>query len=333
MLVSAQNIRELVWSKKRASSPQSQSQDYQESVASSGLVGWECAHPLSLRVIVTTACNHCCSFCFREERSIGHGFSGEFSKELLLSAAKEAARHHITCLRLTGGEPLLRADILDLVKNLTSTVPIKVGLTTNGVLLHDTAQDLFNAGLRSVNVSVPAVTRSMYKAITGQDNLDIVLSGISKALQVGLAVKVNIPIVRRTIGEIGRIVEYFLSLPDVAIRLFSILEYPDVSHFDYVPESDIYDAVVKWGRTASIRQHEGPPRILVRPYRKVSGTVCDSCEHKTRCAENAVAIRLTPDGYLKPCLLNDNLAVNFASMESEAFEKAYRLAMNLYNGR
>jgi len=304
-----------------------------EHVATSSLVGWESPRQLSLRAIITTACNHHCSFCFREERPIGDGFSGEFSKELLQSAAREAARHNITRLRLTGGEPLLRADILDLVTSVTSTVPINVGLTTNGVLLNDMAQDLFNAGLRSVNISIPAITRPMYKAITGYDNLDNVLKGIDKALQVGLAVKVNVPIVKRNIGEIGCIVEYFFRLPDVAIRLFSILEYPNVSHQDHVPESVINDVVVEWCRTANIQQHEGNTRILVRPHRRIRGTVCDNCVHRTRCAENAVAIRLTPDGYLKPCLLNDNLAVNFASMESVAFEKAYRLAMDMYNGR
>ncbi|GHT28766.1 GTP 3',8-cyclase MoaA [Planctomycetales bacterium] len=324
-------VMEMVGSEKQAL-PQYPPQHRHENVASSGLVAWEPPRQLSLRAIITTACNHRCSFCFREERPIENGFSGEFSKELLQSAAREAAKHHITQLRLTGGEPLLRADILDLVSSIMSAVPIKVGLTTNGVLLKDMAQDLFNVGLRSVNVSVPAITRTMYEIITGRDNLDIVLGGIDKALQTGLALKINVPIVKRNTGEIGSILEYFLRLPDVAIRLFSILEYPDVSHQDYVPESEIYAAVVEWCRTANIRQHEGQPRIFVRPHRKVNGTVCNSCVHKTRCAENAVAIRLTPDGYLKPCLLNNNLAVNFASMEPEAFEKAYSIAMNLYNG-
>ena len=99
-----------------------------------------------------------------------------------------------------------------------------------------------------------------------------------------------------------------------------------------MPESDIYAAVIKWLSTETVQRHEKIPRILVRPYRKAGGTVCGNCVHKTICAENAVAIRLTPDGYLKPCLLNDSLAVNFALMEPEAFEKAYCIAMSLYNG-
>jgi len=318
--------------KKWVSMSQYPSPRCRERVASPGLVDWESPRPLSLRAIITTACNHRCSFCFREERPIENGFSGEISKEILLRAASEAARHNITRLRLTGGEPLLRADILDLISSVTTTVPIKVGLTTNGGLLNNMAQDLFNAGLRSVNVSLPAITRAMYESITGQDNLENVLGGIDKALQVGLAVKVNVPVIKRNIDETGSIIGYFLRLPDVVIRLFSILEYPNVSHQDHVPESDIYAAVIEWCRTANIR-HEGPPRVLIRPHRRVSGTACDSCMHKTRCAENAVAIRLTPDGHLKPCLLNDSLAVNFSSMESAAFETAYRLATNLYNGR
>lgn len=318
---------------KQLSLPQYQtSHSHEQAASATDLVGWESPRQLSLRAIITTACNHRCSFCFREERPVGNDFAGELSKEIILRAAKEAAKHNIACLRLTGGEPLLRADIIDLVSSITSTVPIKVGLTTNGVLLNSMAQNLFNAGLRSVNVSVPAFSREVFETITGKDNFDKVLGGIEAALNAELAVKVNVPIVKRNIGEIGNMLEYFLRLSDVTVRLFSVLEYFNISQQDHVPESEIYAAAVEYCRSEAIRYHNGSPRILIRPYRRVCGNICDSCEHKTRCAENAIAIRLTPDGYLKPCLLNNSIAVNFASSEPDAFEKAYRIAMNLYNG-
>lgn len=146
----------------------------------------------NLRIGVTDRCNIRCRYCMPEEVEF-------LSREHLLTFeeierfARVATRLGVDKIRLTGGEPLMRRDIHALVRRLVN-IPgvIDIGMTTNGILLADHAQDLHDAGLSRLNVSLDSLDRVRFQRIARRDGLDRVLAGLEKARQVGFErIKVN----------------------------------------------------------------------------------------------------------------------------------------------
>ena len=144
-----------------------------------------------LRISVTDRCNLRCKYCMPDGiRSVP--MSQILTFEEILAIVREAASIGIRCVRLTGGEPLVRLGMPDLVRRLKAVPGIeKVTMTTNGILLQENLPALTGAGLDAVNISLDTMDRAQYRAITGTDGLDTVLSAIPAACASGLRVKVN----------------------------------------------------------------------------------------------------------------------------------------------
>ncbi|HAQ18026.1 MAG TPA: radical SAM protein [Prolixibacteraceae bacterium] len=146
-----------------------------------------------LRISVTDRCNLRCTYCMPEEgiRLMEH--SDILSYEEITDFARMAVANGITKVRLTGGEPLVRKDIVELVGMLAAIDGIEdLAMTTNGILLSKYALDLKNAGLNRINVSLDTVNPDQYCQITRNGELAVVLEGIETAIQVGLRpIKVN----------------------------------------------------------------------------------------------------------------------------------------------
>jgi cyclic pyranopterin phosphate synthase len=150
-----------------------------------------------LRISITDRCNFRCAYCMPEE-----GMRWLAREELL--TYEEYARIARVCIehfgfravRLTGGEPLVRAHVPRLVA-MIAELGVDLALTTNGVKLPEVAHDLAAAGLRRVNVSLDSLRRETFLALTRRDELDRVLAGIDAALDAGLRpVKVNCVVIR-----------------------------------------------------------------------------------------------------------------------------------------
>ena len=144
-----------------------------------------------LRISVTDRCNLRCKYCMPDGiRSVP--MSQILTFEEILAIVRETAAIGIRCVRLTGGEPLVRLGMPDLVRKLKRVPGIeKVTMTTNGILLQENLPALTGAGLDAVNISLDTMDRAQYRAITGTDGLDTVLSAIPAACASGLRVKVN----------------------------------------------------------------------------------------------------------------------------------------------
>ncbi|MBN2651527.1 MAG: radical SAM protein [Spirochaetales bacterium] len=146
-----------------------------------------------LRLSLTQRCNLSCIYC---DGSISEN---DFSKpELSLDSIKdilnEAGALGFKKLRLTGGEPLVREDIVDIVKVAAESKMFEhIGITTNGVNLAKYAVDLKNAGLSSINISLDTLDRDEFRAITN-GNIDDVLAGIEAVKDLGLPIKINMVI-------------------------------------------------------------------------------------------------------------------------------------------
>jgi cyclic pyranopterin phosphate synthase len=146
-----------------------------------------------LRISVTDRCNLRCTYCMPEDGIQLLDHSDILSFEEITNFTRFAVQNGITKVRLTGGEPLVRKGIVELVSMLTSIVGLEdLSMTTNGILLPQFAHDLKLAGLKRINISLDTVDQNKYCEITRNGDLTKVLEGIEAALEAGLTpIKIN----------------------------------------------------------------------------------------------------------------------------------------------
>lgn len=237
-----------------------------------------------LRISVTDRCNLRCVYCMPAEgiELIEHDKVLKF--EEIAAFTKVAVSKGINKVRLTGGEPLVRKGIVDLVRMLKEIKGINdLGMTTNGILLPKFAKDLQKAGLDRVNISLDTLDPLKFKAVTRGGDLHDVLVGIEAAKEAGLnPVKINTVIKESVEENDAATLAEWAERNEVQIRFIKKM---DIEKGDF--------GIVHGG----------------------TGGDCRICNR----------LRLTSDGYLKPCLFND-VGINIRETDyEEAFEKAISL--------
>jgi cyclic pyranopterin phosphate synthase len=260
-----------------------------------------------LRVSVTDRCNMRCVYCappggcdLIERKEI-------LSFEEICHIVSLFATCGICKVRLTGGEPLVRSGVVDLVEKLTGIKGIEeLALTTNGVLLEPMAEGLKNAGLHRINISIDSTERQSYKDMTGFDNLASAVKGIKKALDIGLApVKINCVIIKGlNVSQVLPLAQMSIDLP-VAVRF---IEYCPTSRDtkpagDFVPTSQVRRIIEReHGQlsTMAAANRNGP--ALHFKIDNAAGTIGFISGRSSTFCHNCNRIRLTSDGMIKPCL-------------------------------
>ena len=150
-----------------------------------------------LRVSVTDRCNMRCGYCMPKNNTKWFDSTEVLSFEEIIRLSSIFANLGVEKIRITGGEPLVRPLIENLIKSIAKIPHIKsIGLTTNGLLLSDSVKKLKSSGLNSVNISLDSFKEDRFKMMTGINGLDKVLSSIQKAKDAGLDVKINTVVVR-----------------------------------------------------------------------------------------------------------------------------------------
>lgn len=146
-----------------------------------------------LRISVTDRCNLRCTYCMPEEGIDLMAHEDVLSFEQIVSFVEEAVKTGITKVRLTGGEPLVRKGIIELVRQIAKIDGLEdLGLTTNGILLEKYAADLAQAGLNRVNISLDTLNHQKYRKITRCGDINDVFKGIDAAKKAGLTpIKIN----------------------------------------------------------------------------------------------------------------------------------------------
>jgi GTP 3',8-cyclase len=261
-----------------------------------------------LRLSVTDRCNFKCVYCLPNGCPKGSG-EEPLSAEEIDHLVKGFAALGFWKVRLTGGEPTLRPDIVDIVRNISRTPGIRrVGLTTNGYRLHSIARELRDAGLTSLNVSVDSLDPARFHEITGTDRLDRVVAGVEAAIAAGMeSVKVNAVLLR---GMDGRELHRFLSWTEkapVTVRFIELMQTTDnVVLFDRarLPASEVREELERLGWMRLARDAGDGPAVNYahRDHAGRAGLIsayadgfCDTCNR----------LRVSSVGDLKLCLFGD----------------------------
>ncbi len=177
---------------------------------------------VSLRITLTNRCNVNCLYCHHDGMVKSRD---EMTADELYTICKIAKKLGVKKIRLSGGEPLLKKDIVEIVEKIASLDFKDISMTTNGILLEKYAQDLKDAGLDRVNVSLDTLDRKTFEFITKKDYLEDAKRGIIKAVEVGLyPVKINMVIMKDiNQNEIDDMFE-FCKEHDIVLQLIELIE-------------------------------------------------------------------------------------------------------------
>jgi len=279
-----------------------------------------CRRPINyLRISVTDRCNLRCVYCQPAEgiKLIRH--DDVLTYEEILKIAVAAAGLGIAKIRLTGGEPLVRLNLTELIQELAGIKGIDdISLTTNGVLLKEMAKDLKQAGLKRVNISLDTLKEDRFKQITRMPEFKHVMEGIEAAKKAGLVpVKINVVAMKGVnddeIPDFARLsLKKGWNIRFIELMPFSAGNPPEEHNISgagqpqqYISVADIKKEIEKLGKLGPVTgiTGSGPAKYFKLPKAKgtlgfispVSDHFCFSCNR----------LRLTADGKLRPCLLSD----------------------------
>jgi len=259
-----------------------------------------------LRVSVTERCNFRCQYCMPEKPFSWVPKENLLSFEELFLFIKVAIDQGVNKIRITGGEPLLRHDLDGFVRMIHDyKSDIDLALTTNGYLLPETAQNLKDAGLKRINVSLDSLKPVVAAQIAQKNVLGKVMEGIDKALEVGLGVKVNmVPLKGINDSEIVEVMEY---CRERGIRV-RFIEYMENAHASVDIEGmhgkEILEVVKKSYTIRQLGREGASPSFNyeIQENGYIFGLIDP---HKHDFCESCNRIRLTAEGHLIPCLYFD----------------------------
>lgn len=289
-----------------------------------------------LRISVTDRCNLRCLYCMPEEGMVFMEQEKLLSYAQILEVAASAARLGIRKFRITGGEPLVRPNLDELVSGLSALPGIEdISLTTNGILLAPQARKLKEAGLKRVNISLDTLDAARFKFIARRGDLNRVLEGVQAAAEAGLTpIKLNCVLLKGVNeDEIGTFLKLSMDQP-LHVRF---IEYMPIGHDDagwrnhYLPLSKVLEEAQRLGY--AVQQVEGPKGSGPSDdYRIEGGAGTFGLIHpiSDQFCKNCNRLRLTADGNLKPCLYwVDELNVKQALGSPEEMERLFLRAMDI----
>jgi GTP 3',8-cyclase len=261
----------------------------------------------NLRISVTDRCNIRCFYCMPEKDVQFVDRREILDFEEIERFARIAAGLGITKIRVTGGEPLVRRDLPELIRRLSAIPGIHdLALTTNGVLLADQAQALYDAGLSRLNVHIDTLDRERFLKITRRDDLPKVLDGLEAAKRAGFRIKLNAVAIKNLVEE-----------DIVPLARFARENGFEVRYIEFMP----LDAQNLWDRSkvlladdmiAALSREISPltpipdpdPRAPATEYRYADGggMVGFIASVSRPFCLNCNRLRLTADGKLRYCL-------------------------------
>ena len=279
----------------------------------------------SMRIQVNTTCNFKCFFCHMEGTGV---HSEKMTPDEIERIVEIGHKMGVNKIKFTGGEPLMRNDIVDIVRRTRKHIDGDISMTTNGFMLPVYADKLKEAGLNRINISFHSLERESFQFITGTDSIDKVIEGIKAAKKANLdPIKLNF-VVLKGVNEdqVQRLVELSAVL---GVRV-QFIEYETtretVNSEDFQKyHVDLNPIEKEVARKAVEVKHNilhNRPRYIVETQNGYADVEfvkpmmnTDFCNHCTR-------IRVTSTGLLKPCLMrNDNYTDILREVRNENSEE------------
>lgn len=287
-----------------------------------------------LRLSITDRCNLRCIYCMPKEGLDFFPKEKIMTQDEIIQLVKNFAAMGITKVRLTGGEPLLRRDLPEIISRIREIPSIKdISITTNGTALEYQAQKLKLAGLDRLNISLDTFDADTYRRMTRGGNIKHAMNGIRTAEKQNFKIiKINTVIVHgENDQEIPKFIDYTKD-HDVNIRFIEYMPIgQEIDNWkqEYVPLTDILTNCQKRGLEIKPIQlpGNGPAQnYKVTGYKgsiglihPISNRFCDSCNR----------VRVTADGYVKACLYwNEELNIRPAIYDFPKFKETVQKALN-----
>lgn len=266
-----------------------------------------------LRISLIDRCNFRCQYCMPEGSDLNYVLQQNLlTQDELLTLLREVfIPVGFTRFRLTGGEPLIRPGVVDIVRAIASLPQTQdLSMTTNAFLLSRMAQDLYNAGLRRINISLDSLEPETFDKIIGQRGTrwQQVWNGIQAAYEIGFSpLKLNVVVIP---GVNDHEVLELAALSRDREWHIRFIEFMPIGNGDLFNNKGWIDSETirqqvkqRWGLTEAYVKGNGPADVFKIPGAKgtlgfisqMSECFCDRCNR----------MRLSADGWLRPCLLNE----------------------------
>lgn len=256
-----------------------------------------------LRISVTDACNLRCGYCMPDDGKQCCNCKNNLSADEFLEIASAAAELGIKKLRITGGEPLVRSDIIELSRCLAAIDGIEdISVTTNGTLLAPVAKDLYDAGIHRINISLDTLDSEKYSRITGGGKFEDAVEGIRAAMKAGMnPVKLNTVLTGGVNDdEIEALAQLTVDYP-LELRFIELMPIGHTLGFGkaaYIPNTLVLEKLPQLTPVESAKHSVAKMYRLPGAKGKIglisplSNHFCNECNR----------LRLTADGCIKPCL-------------------------------
>jgi len=266
-----------------------------------------------IRFSITSKCQYSCLYCDSE----GYSRTNELSVDEITKLCKILAEIlEVSRIKFTGGEPLCREEIIQIIKNVSGLHLYKdISITTNGLLLSKKAEELYKAGLNRINVSLASLNPKVYKKIYGSDTLEKVLKGLQKAKDVGFnPIKVNFVLLKGlTENELEDMINFcaengfilqIIELHRVSRAIGGNDDFYDKHHLDIKPI--IKSLELRSEQRVQIRGSMQNRKVITLPNSAVIETITPSHEFCMGCSK----LRVGCDGNLFGCLYRSDLGKN-----------------------
>lgn len=257
-----------------------------------------------IRISVTDRCNLRCVYCMPAEgiENVSHEEILSYSE--IIKICKCIANLGIKKIKITGGEPLVRKDIINLIKEIKSINGIEqVTLTTNGVLLYEMAEDLYKAGIDVVNISLDTLDKDKFIKVTRRDKFENVSKAIDKLIDLGVRVKINcLAIKEHNFEEIVKIASYS-KYNNIDVRFIELMPIGYGKNYTGISNEVILDLLEnEYGVFEKVSEKRGNGPAIYYKNNRFKGCIGLISAISNEFCETCNRVRLTSNGFLKLCL-------------------------------
>ena len=292
-----------------------------------------------IRLSISDVCNFKCGYCLPDGYRIDKSDNRKFiSKEEISRLAKALSELGVSKIRLTGGEPTIRKDFIDIIKDIKKNSGIKkTVITTNGYKLNKIAKDIKNSGLDGINISIDSLNSNTFKQITGHDRLDEILDGIKELQKLNFKnIKINAVLMKGVNDTEKDFKEWsnFIKQNEIDFRYIELMQTGD--NFEYFKKFHIsankfieFLNKEKW-IIQTFGKDAGPSKNFIKPGFKgkfgviapYSKDFCKSCNR----------LRITAKGDLRLCLFgNTGISIRHLMQKDEQLEELKDLILKQLN--